>query len=73
MSFNTTTGSLSKNPKIIKNDKQKLNKISIETFATADKKEHERYVDSVNSALQNNDASVTNIMALMIEEMADIR
>lgn len=42
------------------------NALTIETYATTDKKQHEKYVESVNEALRNNDASVTNIMAYMI-------
>lgn len=44
-----------------------MHKINIETFATTDKKEHKKYVESINAALEGNEASVTNIMAYMIE------
>ena len=45
----------------------------MESFATSDKREHEQYVKSVNDALEGNASSTTNILAYMIEEMADIR
>ena len=45
----------------------------VESFATTDKKEHEQYVKSVNEALEGNEASTTNILSYMIEEMADFR
>lgn len=47
--------------------------LTIEKYATSDNAEHKKYVDSVNAALEGNEASVTNIMAYMMEEMADVR
>ena len=44
-----------------------------ERYATADKKEHEKYVQSINEALDKNAGTATNILAYMIEEMADER
>lgn len=53
--------------------KDNKNIIKIEKYATADRQEHKAYVETVNAALEGNDASVTNILAYMLEEMGDIR
>jgi hypothetical protein len=45
----------------------------IERFATADKKEHEKYVQSINEAIEKNSIAATNILSFMLEEIADDR
>lgn len=44
----------------------KTNRTMIERYATSDRKEHDKYVETVNNALENNEASVTNILGYMI-------
>ena len=51
----------------------KSNRMTIATYATSDRKQHDKYVDTVNNSLENNEASVTNILGYMIEEIADYR
>ena len=46
---------------------------SQERYATADKKEHEKYVQSINEAIDKNSGTATNILGYMIEEIADDR
>lgn len=49
------------------------NSSEIPKFATADKKEHEKYVQSINEAIEKNSVAATNIMSFMLEEIADDR
>jgi len=54
---------LRKNRKSIKNVNE------IEKFATSDKKEHQKYVESINEAIEKNSISATNIMSFMLQEI----
>jgi hypothetical protein len=51
---------LRKNKKAIKNVGE------IERYATADKKEHEKYVQSINEAIEKNSVAATNILSFML-------
>jgi hypothetical protein len=56
-----------------KNKKAIKNVADIEKYATTDKKDHEKYINSINEAIEKNNVATTNILGFMLEEIADDR